>query len=552
MLEVFSAILLIILVSKFLEDKTKVPFVLIVIILAYIADTFLDLSTLGNNFEEIIYLMLPIILIPDVLGLSRSELKENAGDIFYLAFVAVIVSIALAVGATFYVDTKYHFSLFELLIVFTPLMATDVISVSAIFAKFKLPQKLKLYAEGESLFNDITAMLIFFFIALPILHGDNLDFATLTQTTIYTVVISAVIGVVMGLVGYYSFKISQNSFEEFLSIYVMASMAFLVADKMQLSGILSVVISVLLFKFLFDKEGHYKKRNYNAIIKHLNTPSSLESSFRAYKKEAYYLGQFANAVIFIAIANVIDLDLLLKYKVEILYVFTLTTIIRYIVIVPLVKYRKLSLLWNNILTLSGMKGGLALIMIVSLSDNFVYKEMFLAVVLGVVILSIFFYTIVLMAYLYTNKDKLISDTAKEHHLEIKNVQDLLQKEQLSKAYNEMAFEDIVEKEIQRAQRYKYDFSLMAFQTDALTAHQIYKKLVRKSDYFGKINAQTYAILLTHNDVDNSLEFANKIKEHFTCIEHIAIAQYTTGDSVEMLFDKLYAALSDDKAVDVEI
>lgn len=552
MLEIFSAILIIILVSKFIEDKTKIPFVLIVIVLAYIADTFLDLSMLGDHFEEIIYLMLPIILIPDVLGLSRSELKESAGDIFYLALVGVIFSIILAVAVTLYFDTKYHFSIFELLIVFTPLMATDVISVGAIFSKFKLPQKLKLYAEGESLFNDITAMLIFFFIAIPILQGDNLDFATLTQTTIYTIMISVVIGVVMGLLGYYSFKISQNNFEEFLSIYVMASVSFLVADNMHLSGILAVVISVMLFKFLFDKEGHYKTQNYNALIKHLNTPSSLESSFRAYQKEAYYLGQFANAVIFISIANVIDLDLLLKYKVEILYVFILTTIIRYIVIIPLIKYRKLSLLWNNILTLSGMKGGLALIMIVSLSDEFMYKEMFLAVVLGVVILSIFLYTVILMVYLYLNRDKLIADTAKEHHLVIRNAQELLQKEKFSKAYNEIAFEDIVEKEIERAQRHQYHFSLLAFQIDALSAHKVYKKIVRKSDYFGKIDTQTYCLLLPHSDVNATIDFSKKIKGHLQCIEHIAITQYTTGDSRDMLFDKIHSALSDNKAVNVEI
>ena len=551
MVEVFSVILTLILISKFIEDKIKLPFVLIVIVLSYLANYLFDLDMLGENFEEVIYLMLPIILIPDVLGLSRSELSDNGWDIFYLAFTAVIISIFLAVVITLYFDTTYNFSIFDLLIVFTPLMATDVVSVGAIFSKFKLPQKLKLYAEGESLFNDITAMLIFFFIAIPILQGEDVSIQTLFNITTYTISTSIVIGLFIGLVGYYSFKISKNNFEEFISIYVMASLAFLMAEKIHLSGILSVVIAILFFKYLFDKEGYYKEKSYTAILKYFNTQSSSDSSFRAYKKEAYYLGLFANAVIFISIANVIDLELLFKYKVEILYTFVLTTFIRYFVVFILIKYRKLSLVWNNILTLSGMKGGLALIMIVSLSDDFAYKEMFMAVVLGVVILSIFIYTIFLMTYLHFEKDILILDKAHEHKLDFKNIKELLEKEADTGAYNEIVFEDMIEKEIDRSQRYGYPFSLVTFKIDKKTAQKVHKKYIRKSDYFGKVDAGTYAVLLTHNDINGALIFTNKIKPIIKHI-HIGISQYTTGDSVEMMMEKLHTAQENKKKIDIEV
>ena len=549
MLEVFFLILLLILISKFIEDKVKVPFVLVIIILAYSTNSFFDLSLLGDNFEEIIYMMLPIILIPDVLGISRSELKQNGGSIFYLAFVAVILSIIAAVALTFYVDTSYHLSLVELAILFTPLMATDVISVSAIFSKFKLPEKLKLFAEGESLFNDITAMVIFFFVAIPLLNGEDMSFFSLLSDMSYTLIVSMLIGLSVGLISYGLFKIAIDTFEEFIVIYIMASLSFLLADYYHLSGILAVVISILLFKYLFDKEGHYKKKNYAAFLKHLNTQSSTNSSFRAYKKEAYYLGLFANAVIFISIANVIDLELLLKYKVEILYTFLLTTVIRYFVVLLLVRYKNLSLMWNNILTLSGMKGGLALIMIISLPDEFAYKEMFLAVVLGVVILSIFLYTLVLMSYMYLKKDKLIMDKAKEHHIIFRDLKKLLEKEEETGAYNEIIFEDFVEKEISRAQRYKYIFSIIAFNVQSELLKKLDLDFIRDTDYFGKIDTDTYAILLTHSGIKESTIFANKLEEN---IDHIAIAQYTTGDNKEMLYDKLNDALYKDSTQKIAI
>ena len=313
----------------------------------------------------------------------------------------------------------------------------------------------------------------------------------------------------------------------------------------------NVIVSVLVFKYLFDKEGHYKHKNFIIIIKHLNATSSNEISFRSYKKEAYYIGLFANAVIFISIANVVNIDMYFKYKTEILYAFFLTTLIRYFVVWMMVRYRGFTLKWNNILTLSGMKGGLALIMIVSLSDDFVYKEMFIAVVLGVVILSIFVYTVLLMGYLYFEKDAMLLDTAKEHQLILKDIHELLAKEKETGAYNEVIFEDFVEKEIHRAERYNFLFSIIAFKTDTATLKKIEMLYLRSSDYFGKIDNTTYAILLTHSTVETSLVYAKKLEKSLHH-KHIAISQYMPGDTVELLYDKLKVALKDKEEIDIEV
>ena len=405
MLEIFTIILTLILVSKYVEVRTNISFVLIVLPLAFFANYLFDLSILKDNFQEIIYVMLPIMLIPDILGLSSDELKKNEANIFFLAIAGVILSIILAVGFTHYIDYFHNMPWSYLLLLFTPLMATDVVSVNAIFSKFTLPSNLKILAEGESLFNDITAMVIFFFIAIPLSNGANITPASLATLTFETVLFSSFLGILFGYLGYIIFTMARESISEFISIYLMAALAFLVADKLELSAILSVVISILYFKYFFNKNGDYKKRRYAAHFFHLDIINmDSQKIMRAYKKESQYLGFFANAVIFISIASVIDLELLWSYKNEILYVFIITTIIRYIVLLIFTTYKKLPIRWANILTLAGMKGGLALIMIISLSNNFIYIEMFTAIILGVIILSIFFYTFTLMGYLYFRKE----------------------------------------------------------------------------------------------------------------------------------------------------
>jgi NhaP-type Na+/H+ or K+/H+ antiporter len=552
MLEIFSIILVLVLISKFVEDKTKIPFVLSLIVFSYIANHYFDLNILKENFHEILYMMLPIILIPDLLGISRSELEENFRDIFYLAFFAVFISIFLAVGVTYFLDI-YAIPIEFLILLFAPLMATDVVSVSSIFSKFSLPKKLKLYSEGESLFNDITAMVIFFFIALPLSQGEDFSFSAMNLMFFKVLSLSIFIGLVFGIMGYYMFKFFNDSFEQFLAIYVTASLSFLIAEHYHVSGIFAVVVSVMLFKYLFDKEGHYKKIDYNLVLKSLNSISSTDSSFRAYKKEAYYLGLFGNGVVFIAIANVVDLELLLKYKYEILYLFVLTTIIRYLVLIPITIKRKFPFSFNNVMTLSGMKGGLAIIMVVSLPNSFEYKEMFVSLIVGVVILSIFVYTAILMIYLNINKNNLLKDFSNDGSTNYyKGLKNIIEKDEFTNAYNEIVFKEFVEKEIYRATRYHYQFSVIAFQcSNNVKLKEIMGTILRGSDYFGKVDKTHYAVLLTHSDIKGALIFSNRLKD-LLGKTHIGVSEYTTGDTVEMMYEKLYTAINSKKDIDIEV
>ena len=143
MLEIFTIILTMILVSKYIEVRTNISFVLIILPLAFFVNYLFDLSVLKDNFQEILYLMLPIMLIPDILGLSSDELQKNELNIFFLAVIAVGLSIVMAVGFTCYIDYFHNMPWSYLLLLFTPLMATDVVSVDAIFAKFTLPSNLR-------------------------------------------------------------------------------------------------------------------------------------------------------------------------------------------------------------------------------------------------------------------------------------------------------------------------------------------------------------------------------------------------------------------------
>jgi CPA1 family monovalent cation:H+ antiporter len=190
-------------------------------------------------------------------------------------------------------------------------------------------------------------------------------------------------------------------------------------------------------------------------------------------------------------------------------------------------------------------------MVISLQDSFVYKEMFMTITLGVVLLSVFLYTLALMFYLPKHKEELLLDQAQERHLLIKEAKEIFQKEEQSGAYNEVIFEDFVEHEIHRASRYDQRFILMAFRVDKSLAKKVHEKLLRKGDIFGKIDAQTYAILMPHTNLEVILTFVQRLQK---VIEHanVSIAEYLPNDTKEIMYDKISTAFTHKTAIGIEV
>jgi CPA1 family monovalent cation:H+ antiporter len=360
MLLLITVLLFIILFSRLTEESTKIPATLGTIFSAYMVSYFFPslFSVNHEDFHEILYLMLPMILLPDILNISTKELKLYAKEVFYLAVVSVLISIALAVVITPYFLSEYRFTLGMLLALFTMLMATDAITVGSIMSQFRLPQRLKIYAESESLFNDVTALILFYFVALPLMKGVELDILAINITILKVIFLSTLIGVASAYLGFLFIKILHNPFDQFIIIYLTVMLSFLFAEYFHIAGILSIVASVIMLKVLIQKETettthtpnhlHGQRGIYKKIFELLkNVPALSKHEFREYKKEAMYVGVFANSVVFVIIAYMVNIEVLLLYTYEIAVVFVITTLIRFGGIASLIIAMKLPFYWAS-------------------------------------------------------------------------------------------------------------------------------------------------------------------------------------------------------------
>ncbi len=577
MIILFSVLLLFIIISRLVETHTKIPTTLTLILLSFsftsLTPEFLNIS--NKEFDEILYLMLPVILLPDVLNISTKELKEYYKEIFYLAFVAVIISISIAVFIAPFLLPQYQFTVGMLIALFAMLMATDAITVTSIMNKFKLPKKLKIFAETESLFNDVTALVIFYFIAFPLITDGQLNILDVNITLVKVLLLSTGIGVIIAYIGYLTIKLLKNTFDQFLVIYLIVIISFITAEHFEIAGILSIVASVLAFKYFVKKElkktqqVNTEKIDENEDIESTLTrlikqiPALTKKEFREYKKEAEFIGIFANAIVFTILANIIDLQLLLNYTYEILIVFLITSIIRFSMVGVAFQFLKLPFRWTKALTLAGTKGALAIIMVHSLPDSFLYREMFEAVIVGNVLLSTFVYTFLLMFHINNNQDQYKQDmlkaNEKNHTISTKNLIEVLGKDPDTGAFTKEMTEEIIEKELKRTQRYKTDFSLILIKfslkeesnINILTdVGSIIKSHIRVNDSYGKVSKNSIVILTTNTSLSGAMVLAEKLKndfEHQTNITNnsdffIGITAATDVDTLDSILEKLHDAI----------
>jgi CPA1 family monovalent cation:H+ antiporter len=396
------------------------------------------------TFADLVIFLIPILIAADALLLKLDDLKKNALSLLYLAVLSVAVSIVFGifVANTFFAD--YALSTGAIIALFAMVLATDPVSVVSVFSSFKVPHKLAILAEGESLFNDATALIIFSFIAIPMLRGEHigvLDIAVVSGTVI---AVSVAIGLIIGFIGVVIMKLTSDPMSELVLILLTAYGSFEVAEHFHMAGLLAVIIAIITLntvtqKSFDDKEKKVKKaRN---IVNRANRSkkvfssgfmsgitrklSSDVSSIERHKQNLNYvavLALLANTFLFMSMASIVNIELLLKYQTEILLMFLITTLIRAFMMGTFgmvsnltKKMTNIGVRWWSVLLFAGIKGGLSIVMLQMLPAGFEHKEMFDAIVIGVILLSTFVYATLLVGIILFNKKSFDEEVEKEVH-----------------------------------------------------------------------------------------------------------------------------------------
>ncbi|SFC02207.1 Na+/H+ antiporter [Spirosoma endophyticum] len=202
------------------------------------------LPNVGLDSSVVLLVFLPPILYSAAWYTNWSDFRRNLEPIVVLALGLVLAtSICIAYVAQSFIP---GFTLATGLLLGAIVSPSDAVAATAIMKTLAVPRKIVAILEGESLVNDATALVIFQ-LALATMSTGNFS---LTESLLDFIRLAGG-GIGVGLViGYLSFLLHKHgnlepALETVLT-FVTAYSAYIAAEHLHLSGVLSVVTAGLL------------------------------------------------------------------------------------------------------------------------------------------------------------------------------------------------------------------------------------------------------------------------------------------------------------------
>ncbi|MEE8356085.1 MAG: Na+/H+ antiporter [Anaerolineales bacterium] len=235
-IEITIGLLLLASLVGIVTERLRVPYttglVLIGLVLAFGGRQDINVSP-----QLILGLLVPPLIYEAAFQVKARELFRDLAPIISLAIPGVLLTTFL-VGGVLYFGTD--FSLITALLFGSLIAATDPVAVVALFRSLGVPKRLQLLIEGESLFNDGTAIVIFNLMVTIAVTG----YFNLADSVIDFMLVAGgglVIGFVLGLLISLAISTIDNPLIETTLTSVLAFGSYIIAEQFHVSGVLAVV-----------------------------------------------------------------------------------------------------------------------------------------------------------------------------------------------------------------------------------------------------------------------------------------------------------------------
>ena len=119
--------------------------------------------------DAVMFVFLPALIFISGLSIDAHRLLDDLGPILFLAVAGLLIS-TVFIGYSIWIVSGM--SILVCLLLGAIVSATDPVAVVSIFEDLHVPKRLAILVEGESLFNDATAIVLFSILSLMVM-GDS-------------------------------------------------------------------------------------------------------------------------------------------------------------------------------------------------------------------------------------------------------------------------------------------------------------------------------------------------------------------------------------------
>lgn len=297
--------------------------------------------------EVILALLVPPLVFEAAFHLDYNDLRRDLRLILGLAVPGVLITMFL-VGSLLHTLAGLDF---KLALLFGAIVsATDPVAVVALFRSVGTPKRLQVILEGESLFNDGTAIVLFSLVLPLVSTAESFQVWTLIESIPQFLWIAGggvLVGVSLGLLASSTIERIDNYLLETTLTTVLAYGAYLLAEAIGVSGVLAVVAAGLL--------------SGNADPKGMS-PTTRIVVFNFWEYAAF----LANSFVFLLIGLQVDFGLFVEHWFQILCAIVAVLLARAVSVFGLGRLAKLSLQWQAVLWWGGLRGAISLALVLSL------------------------------------------------------------------------------------------------------------------------------------------------------------------------------------------
>ena len=363
----------------------SIPYTVLLVILGLIlnvSQSFLPFESLSSYFhlthELVLFVFLPTLIFEAALSLDARALLKNLLPILVLAIPGLCISMLL-VGLGLWVSLEINLLI---AILFGALIsATDPVAVVALFKELGVPRRLMLLVEGESLFNDATAIVLFNILLTFALSttGVSVDSLIIIPEFFKVFLGGALVGGVISLLiselmvrSYHG----DNNIPVVFSITI-AYLSFIIAEHfLHVSGVMAVLTAAICLNMsglmrLSNETSHNVHGTWEVLVLICNSLLFILIGLSVdFMQVADYWQSILLAMLAVILARAVSVYLLLPITTRI---FSL----------PNISYSDRHVMWWG-----GLKGALAIAIVLSIPDELAEKQLLIVLTTGVVLVSL--------------------------------------------------------------------------------------------------------------------------------------------------------------------
>lgn len=321
--------------------------------------------------EVVLVAFLPVLVFEAALSTDADSLRTSSRPILALAVPGVAISlVGTAAVATFALGLPFSAAL----LLGALLSITDTVSVLLAFRSIRVPHRLAAIMEGESLFNDGTALVLVSLAATVVATG-HVDVATTTRSLLLAIVGGVAMGAIGGSVGAVALERTPDHLTGILASGVLVFATSLFAERIHASPVIAVVVAGLIV-------GRAARRALE--------PSRILALYGFW--EAICFG--INVLLFVLVGMQIDARMFLTEAGSILaailalHVGRAVAVYGCFAVLRALKREAIPSKWQHIMVFGNIKGALSMAAVLGLPATMPHRARLITIVFGVTFVTL--------------------------------------------------------------------------------------------------------------------------------------------------------------------